>query len=114
MNREELIKIVKEKTNPTIEHITEEYVTITANALYDSFVEQIVDCVLAENCKWTSVDDRLPMQEQSNRSIRVSVALNGRTVTNAIFDDGMFWMDGIIAMSKITHWQLFPSPPKES
>ena len=60
---------------------------------------------------WVSVEDRLPIQKQSNRGVKVLVTLNHRTVTDAIFDDGKFYIGGIILLN-VTDWQPLPQPPQ--
>lgn len=59
---------------------------------------------------WIGVDEFLPKQTQSNRSVPVLVTINNRTVnTEACFDEGDFYLHGQL-LSGVTHWALQPEP----
>ncbi|WP_409521261.1 DUF551 domain-containing protein [Leclercia sp.] len=62
--------------------------------------------------RWVKVSERLPVQRQSNRYVPLSLLLNERTVAQGGFDDGNFWVDGVI-MHNVTRWQYMPKPPKD-
>ena len=67
---------------------------------------------LVEQSAWISVDDRLPIQKQSNRSVPCDICINGRTVVCGVFDEGDFYLEGEVIIDNVTHWKNRPEPPK--
>jgi len=61
---------------------------------------------------WIKCSERMPVQYQSNRYVPLTLLLNERTVAQGGFDDGQFWIDGVV-VNNVTRWQPLPSPPED-
>ena len=59
---------------------------------------------------WVKCSDRMPLQHQSNRYVPLNLLLNERTVDQGGFDDGEFWMDGVV-INSVTRWMPLPAAP---
>lgn len=62
---------------------------------------------------WISCSEQMPVQYQSNRYVPLTLLLNERTVAQGGFDDGHFWVDGVV-MNNVTRWQPMPTPPTDT
>lgn len=62
--------------------------------------------------EWIKCSERKPVQYQSNRYVPLTLLLNERTVAQGGFDDGRFWIDGVV-VNNVTRWQPLPSPPED-
>lgn len=60
---------------------------------------------------WIKCSDRMPEQKQSNRYVALNLLLNERTVAQGGFDDGEFWIDGVV-VNNVTRWMPLPAAPE--
>lgn len=61
---------------------------------------------------WIKCSDRMPVQRQSNRYVALNLLLNERTVAQGGFDDGEFWIEGVV-VNNVTHWMPLPVAPQQ-
>lgn len=59
---------------------------------------------------WIKCSDRMPEQKQSNRYVALNLLLNERTVAQGGFDDGEFWIEGMV-VNNVTRWMSLPAAP---
>jgi len=59
---------------------------------------------------WVKCSDRMPAQHQSNRYVPLNLLLKERTVVQGGFDDGEFWMEGVV-IKNVTRWMPLPAAP---
>jgi hypothetical protein len=60
---------------------------------------------------WIKCSERIPKQKQSNRYVALNLLLNERTVAQGGFDDGEFWIEGVV-VNNVTRWMPLPAAPE--